>query len=358
MNQSLIFIPDISGFTQFVQTTEAEHSQHVIAELLEILINANTQNLKLAEVEGDALFFFADGRVPSQEKILAQIETMFTAFYSHLELLKKHRICPCNACASAPNLDLKIILHCGELQFLQVQGNHKPFGNVVIESHRLLKNSVDSDQYVLISSDLANHIGMPDNYSSKLFNFKVGHDEYDQKDIRYLFSEISTDALQLRPFEMHPVDNLPDKPNLTYEFNFDVSAQKVYETITNFKFRPKWVKGVDHFEYNPNEVNRVGSEHVCVINEKHLNFKTVTKPGEPGQLVYGELTESIPIADELYQFYLIRHIDDSTCAVKIETYWRSKSLFKKLMMAIAGKKEFQKNIMNGMSDLKIYLEGA
>jgi len=57
MAQSLLFIPDISGFTHFIQNTEAEHSQHVISELLEVLINANTQNLKLAEVEGDALFF-------------------------------------------------------------------------------------------------------------------------------------------------------------------------------------------------------------------------------------------------------------------------------------------------------------
>ena len=58
MKKSLLFIPDISGFTNFVQTTEVEHSQHVIAELLEILIDANANEFQLAEVEGDALFFF------------------------------------------------------------------------------------------------------------------------------------------------------------------------------------------------------------------------------------------------------------------------------------------------------------
>jgi len=56
MPRSLLFIPDISGFTKFVQTTEVEHSQHVISELLEVLISANTQELKLAEIEGDAFF--------------------------------------------------------------------------------------------------------------------------------------------------------------------------------------------------------------------------------------------------------------------------------------------------------------
>jgi hypothetical protein len=71
MVQSLLFIPDISGFTNFVQTTEVENSQHVIAELLEILISSNTQELQLAEVEGDALFFYKENNIPSQEKLLA-----------------------------------------------------------------------------------------------------------------------------------------------------------------------------------------------------------------------------------------------------------------------------------------------
>ena len=109
MSKSLLFIPDISGFTKFVKTTEVEHSQHVIAELLEVLIAANTQNMVLAEVEGDALFFYKEGQVLSQEKLLAQIESMYTAFYSHLRRIEKHRICPCMACTTVSDLELKII---------------------------------------------------------------------------------------------------------------------------------------------------------------------------------------------------------------------------------------------------------
>ncbi len=122
-----------------MQTTEVEHSQHVISELLEVLISANTQDLKLAEIEGDALFFYKEDGITSQEKLLAQIETMFTAFYGHLRLLEKNRICPCNACATAPNLQLKVVAHSGDLQFIHVQGNRKPFGQHVIEAHRLFE---------------------------------------------------------------------------------------------------------------------------------------------------------------------------------------------------------------------------
>ena len=40
-NKGLLFIPDISGFTRFVNETEIEHSRLIIQELLELLINAN-----------------------------------------------------------------------------------------------------------------------------------------------------------------------------------------------------------------------------------------------------------------------------------------------------------------------------
>ena len=76
MNKTLLFLPDISGYTAFVQTTEISHSQHVIAELLEVMIEANTEKLQLAEIEGDALFFYKED-IPSSEKLLAQIETIF-----------------------------------------------------------------------------------------------------------------------------------------------------------------------------------------------------------------------------------------------------------------------------------------
>ena len=277
MAKSLLFIPDISGFTKFVQTTEVEHSQHVISELLEVLIGANTQNLQLAEVEGDALFFYKEGELASQEQLLAQIETMFTAFYSHLSLLEKNRICPCNACATAPNLQLKIVAHSGELQFIHVQGNRKPFGQEVIEAHRLLKNSIDSDNYALISKDLAKDLELPIYYYSRVFRFKQGKDAYDGKEVEYIFSLIDSTKLKLQSYSTATKVHFDREPNAVFEKGFPVSANTLLEYITNYTYRHYWAKGVDEFKYNKNEVTRLGTEHVCVINGKHLNFTTVTQ---------------------------------------------------------------------------------
>ena len=356
MPQSLLFIPDISGFTNFVQTTEVEHSQHVIAELLELLIASNTQKMQLAEVEGDALFFYKENDIPSQEKILAQIETMFAAFYGHLQLLEKNKICPCNACAKAPQLELKIVAHCGTIQYLNVQGKKKPFGEAVIETHRLLKNNIPSDNYVIISNQLASELKMPLKYASKLFNFKERSEYYDAKEIKFIYSEIDNSLLKIVPYERPKIVKFDREPNLIFSIDIAINALQLLEIITNFRYRENWIKGVDKFDYNPSEVTRLGTEHVCVINGTHFNFTTVTKKGDDAEFVYGELTTSPIIFDELYQFYSIKPQLDKTCIITAELYWIAKSPFKKLLIYLFAKRQFKKNGQNSLINLKAFTE--
>lgn len=353
MLKSLLFIPDISGFTKFIQNTEAEHSQHVIAELLEVLIASNTQQLKLAEIEGDALFFYKENQVLSQEMLLAQIETMHTAFYSHLKLLEKNRICPCQACSSAINLELKIIIHSGFLQFIEVQNNRKPFGKVVIEAHRLLKNTIASDNYVLISKTLAEDIKMPLNYSSNLYRFNEGEDNYDDEKIEYLYSEIPIEKLKLKPFQEGETVAIDKAPNLIFEKKFPISSNELLEMITNYKNRYLWAIGVDEINYNENEVTRLGSEHICVISNKHLNFKVVAKNTLPSnnELVYGEVTKSPPLMDKLYQFYTISPISKTESKLQLEIFWEAKSIFKKLLLFLFVKRVFKKQINKALHNL-------
>ncbi len=356
MAKSLLFIPDISGFTNFVQNTEVEHSQHVIAELLEVLIAANTQQLSLAEIEGDALFFYKENEVLSQEKLLAQIETMYTAFYGHLKMMEKNRICPCMACSSAINLELKIVAHSGDLQFLKVQNNRKPFGESVIQVHRLLKNTIDSDNYALISKDLAEEIDMSLSYKSSLFNFKLGNDTYDNKNIDYIFSEIDTDELKLKPFleENQIVLNRP--PNMVFERTFKTNSNQLLEVITNYKYRNLWSEGVDDIKFNINEVTRLGTEHACVIGGKHLNFKVVTKKNDNNELVYGEQNIDSPLFKELYQFFNITAISKTESKLAVEFYWKPKSFIKKLVISFFAKKLLTKNFNGSLDRLNEVVE--
>lgn len=352
MEQSLLFIPDISGFTQFVQNTEQAHSQHVIAELLEVLVDANIDELELAEVEGDALFFFKTNTLPSQERLLAQFERMFAAFYSHLEKLEKNRICPCNACATANQLDLKIVAHCGPLQFLEVQDRRKPFGQAVIEAHRLLKNSIDSDHYALISKDLTGHLGLSTAYRSKLYHFEEGTDTYDDKNIDYLFSKINRKHLSLDTNRPAVYFDPPCEASFSHTIEINAQAASVLELITNYSNRHLWVSGVDKFEFNPNEVTRLDTKHICVIDGKHYNFTTVGLSNPKHQYVYGELSEDAPFINKFYQFYLLNSTSLNSCKLTIEGYIQTRNPLKKLMVALFAKSALSKSSLKAITALQ------
>lgn len=151
---ALLFIPDISGFTQFVNDTEISHAQHIIQELLDILLNSNQIGMEVSEVEGDAILFYKFGNVPSAAALLEQVKKMFTEFHLHLMKYDSHRICDCGACQSAKNLTLKFIAHYGDVAINQVQQFKKLFGIDVITAHRLLKNDIDKHEYFMMTSNL------------------------------------------------------------------------------------------------------------------------------------------------------------------------------------------------------------
>ncbi|MDQ3019785.1 MAG: DUF2652 domain-containing protein [Bacteroidota bacterium] len=71
-NKGLLFIPDISGFTKFVNEMEIGHSRLIIQELLETMINANEIGLEISEIEGDAILFYKFGEAPELKELYRQ----------------------------------------------------------------------------------------------------------------------------------------------------------------------------------------------------------------------------------------------------------------------------------------------
>jgi hypothetical protein len=154
-NKGLIFIPDISGFTQFVNTVEIEHSQHIIQELLEVILDANEMDLQVSEVEGDAILFYKFGESPDLDLAYEQVEKMFLSFHKHLQWYESMRTCHCNACISAINLTLKVITHYGEFKEYKIRNFRKLIGKDIIIAHQLLKNDISNHEYWLLSGSLS-----------------------------------------------------------------------------------------------------------------------------------------------------------------------------------------------------------
>ncbi|TFF36126.1 DUF2652 domain-containing protein [Mucilaginibacter psychrotolerans] len=82
-----LLIPDISGFTRFVQITDIETGSYIISRLLAVLLDSNMLNLKISEIEGDAILFYKLGERLSRQNILAQFDAMQDRFRSEILLL-------------------------------------------------------------------------------------------------------------------------------------------------------------------------------------------------------------------------------------------------------------------------------
>ncbi|MBT1705841.1 DUF2652 domain-containing protein [Chryseosolibacter indicus] len=163
-NEGMLIITDISGYTTFVHNTDAVAGKYITYELLSEIINNNTLGLQVSEIEGDAVLFYKTGTPPALPDVLRQYEVMLLAFNSKVEELTSRfgvRI----------DLTLKLIAHYGSFSEYELSGFRKLYGEAVIEVHRLLKNSLDSHCYVLITNNLfaaseANHhIQIPQAYA-------------------------------------------------------------------------------------------------------------------------------------------------------------------------------------------------
>ena len=144
-------VPDITGFTKFVATADVQFTREVIPALLRKLIEANNLKMQVAEIEGDAIFFYKTGRLPSINQVAEQCKTLYNAFSSFIENLEKNDPENYNKYLADDQLGLKIIIHYGHISLANIKGRTKLLGEDVIVVHKLLKNNVTEDNYILLT---------------------------------------------------------------------------------------------------------------------------------------------------------------------------------------------------------------
>ena len=349
MTKDLFFIADISGFTEFVKSTEQNHSKHIIRELLEIIIKSNKIGFTLVEIEGDAIFFYGKRGTFSASDLLKQIEQSYLQFKDHLQLYESKRICPCGACTNASKLSLKFISHFGELDFIEVGGSRKPYGKDVILTHRLLKNSVNSNTYMLFSGTSENQLIS----NEKKLEWKSESSFYDNEDVNYIFRELNYLDGQVKMYRQESYKG-NDSFNLTSSVKVNCNPEKLLELISNFNLRFSWNKSAYSIIYDEKRINRSGEKHVFVIDNKHINFKTITSDFGEGKLVYGEVTNNAAPIDELVQFFVISETDTGSL-LETYVYFELKNIFKKLLYPLI-KIKLTKIVSKTLQNIKLSAE--
>ena len=270
-NQGLLFIPDISGFTRFVNEMEIEHSRFIIQQLLEVLINANESGLEISEIEGDAILFYKFGEPLELEKIYQQVEKMFCTFHQYLISYDQRRICQCKACISAVNLTLKVITHYGEYTSLNVKNFSKLIGKDVIVAHQLLKNDIPQHEYWLVTSNLLENMQPADFAQWMRWNISTRQTENGEINFYYtLLTPLKEILPKTSPVKM----DLSDKVkmiSLTKSYNFDI--KRLCYTVVHLDLRHLWFTGLKLVDEVEHFLPGVGKRHRHVLQ----NGKTIMK---------------------------------------------------------------------------------
>ncbi len=156
MHALLLLLADISGYTRFMvaNQTELSHGHEIIGALLEAIIEEVDIPLTIAKFEGDAVFLYA---IKSEDAdgvlrhVRDKLPRFFAAFSTRLRELAATRTCECGACRNVNELRLKVIVHSGKAVTYSIANRTELAGVDVIIAHRLLKNSITSREYILLT---------------------------------------------------------------------------------------------------------------------------------------------------------------------------------------------------------------
>lgn len=350
---TLIYIPDISGFTNFVNKTEINHSRHIISELLEIIIDSDKFGMTVSEIEGDAVLFFKED-IPSISDLIEQCQQTFINFHNHLRRYDTERICRCGTCETATQLSLKFIIHKGHVEKINIKNHQKLYGSDVILAHMLLKNSILENEYILITDQDELDRSSIEIDKKEWITVKRGSDTYKNFG-KYNYSYIPIKNLLKKLVEPSQISFPglgPDK--IIIEITINAPVDLIYENFTNLEKRMEWNENIKEINLHGKSLNKTGSVHTCLVGSYSLDIESIGRMENNNQIVYGERTNKFRGLRDIIKIYFFEKKKDKTI-VRVEVDFKIKSWIGKLMKPMV-RKMLKKETGNGLKKLKIASE--
>jgi hypothetical protein len=324
---ALLFIPDISGFTKFVNETGLETSRNLIADLLEIIIEANILDMSVAEIQGDAVLFYRLGPPPTVQEIINQCKQIFIDFQNYLKIVERDQGTELGASLSDSRLTLKIVVHYGSLSVTQIREHIRLMGKNVIIAHKLLKNDVEGDEYVLLTEDYLQTQPEQDikpNFSwSRLHQGSTNYEHLGQIAYRYAFLT----PLRLLVTSSRP---MPEKNKYAHVFTASTTikapARYVLRIISNFRLKPAWIEGMGQVHFDTTRANRMGISYKCDLNRGQIDIQTVQSFIGEDQIEYVEKIANFRIFPNALLFFYLRVAEKDQTALQVKFHYNPTAL--------------------------------
>jgi carbon monoxide dehydrogenase subunit G len=272
VRQGCLVLADISGYTAYLAGVELEHSHDILADLLGMVSDGLCPPLRMAKLEGDAVFCVA----PAEEKIdgeglLAAFESTYLAFARRRRTVALSSSCECDACRRTPELDLKFFAHYGSFVEHEVAGSRELVGSDVILVHRLLKNTVAETRglhgYALVTDACAETLGL---------SGLTAHTERYEHVGEVGCALIDLGARWHAELETARTVVGREDADAYFQADIDVAPQQAWEAMTDPAHGLRWRVGVDDIrERNPASGRGVGTVTHCVHGRTTLEQEIV-----------------------------------------------------------------------------------
>jgi hypothetical protein len=343
-NRGLLFIPDISGFTRFVNETEIGHSSLIIRELLEILINANDLGLEISEIEGDAILFYKFGGIPDLEAVYKQVEKMFCQFHRHLIAYDRHRFCQCKACSSAIDLTLKVVTHYGEFAGYNVKNFSKLIGKDIIVAHQLLKNDIVQHEYWLVTDSLGQD-NEPAGFAQWM---KWDHSvkQTENGEIPFHYTQLSQLKDGIEPDDSLLPELAEKTAMITLTRDYATDIITLFHATGDFNYRSRWMEGVKAVEQVSHFLPRVGMKCRSILDNGQEMVYSTSYSYQEERIEFSETDEKGKTAS----YFILEKMDDKKTRLTL-TYYLKKSILGEALFTLLKKKAMEESLRRSMMNL-------
>ena len=343
-NKGLLFIPDISGFTRFVNETEIEHSRLIIQELLEILINANQIGLEVSEIEGDAILFYKFGEPPNLEELYKQVEKMFCEFHRSLFAYEHRRYCQCKACRSSINLSLKVITHYGEFTGYNVKHFNKLIGKDIIVAHQLLKNDIDQHEYWLVTKSLLQD-GPPTDFA-KWMSWNSSAKQMESGEVSFHYTQLSQLKNEIPPEPLTQLGLSKKVKVISVSKEYETDIITLFHATGDFNFRSRWQEGVIKVEEVNHFLPRVGMRCRCLLENGQVITYSSSYIYQPDKIEFSETDEK----KENSTYFILEKEGNNKTRLTLDFYLK-KNIARQIIFKLMKKKKMENTFHKSLQNL-------
>ena len=288
VHRGYLLLADISGFTAYLADSELDHAQAILEQILETLVSNLTPTMLLSEVEGDAVFVYGiQSRITRGELVAELVEATYAAFRDLQRNMLRNATCPCRACRSIGQLDLKFVTHFGEFAHREVAGKTAPIGSSVNVAHRLLKNRISESTgwhgYVMFSEAALSqmHLSPALLYASEEEYDHLGKIRTYSSDLHRRYDEI---------LEQRRVALSGEEVHAEFVYDFDMPRPVVWDWLNDTSKRTRWMQRSSwQPEVRMNGRTEPGAKNHCssfevmehVLDWRPFDYYTVRLVGGP-----------------------------------------------------------------------------